>query len=297
MDKIKYTAFALMTVLLCGCDSNDKKDIPSGYFEATEVTVSAAQTGQLLDFSVIEGQKVNAGQQVGLIDTVQLQLQAKQMGISRASIESQKPDAQKQTAALEKQLSEAENNSLKMEDMYNNGAASQKQMNDAKAAVDILRKQISAQKSVINNSTKSLSGQSSTMSVQKAQVIDLLRKCHITSPISGVVLEKYTEAGEMAVIGKPLFRVADTRTMYLRAYITAEEYTKLKLGQRVGVTCDFGEKSRTYSGTVSWISEAAEFSSKTVDTKEGRNEQVYAIKVVVRNDGFIKIGMYGEIQL
>lgn len=297
MKKIMICTAAL-TLLVSSCGSSDKEFDATGIFEATEVTVSAEATGRLMTFDVTEGSRVNADQQVGLIDTVQLQLKAEQVGATRESFANQRPNVQAQVAATRQQLVKAQLERTRTAALLKDGAATRKQMDDADNAVRVLKSQLEAQVSMLNNSTRSLNSQMSGADIQRYQVLDQLKKCHITSPITGMVLEKYAERGEFAVIGKPLFKVADVDQMYLRAYITSAQLAKVKVGQRVKVFSDYGTDTRkSYDGTVTWISSRAEFTPKTILTDDERADLVYAVKIAVKNDGYIKIGMYGELKL
>lgn len=289
---------AALAFLVSSCGSSDKEFDATGIFEATEVTVSAEATGQLMVFDVTEGSRVNADRQVGLIDTVQLQLKAEQVGATRESFANQRPNVQAQIAATRQQLAKAQLEQTRTAALLKDGAATRKQMDDADNAVRVLKSQLEAQISMLNNSTRSLNSQMSGADIQRYQVLDQLKKCHITSPITGTVLEKYAERGEFAVIGKPLFKVADVDQMYLRAYITSAQLAKVKVGQRVKVFSDYGTDTRkSYDGTVTWISSRAEFTPKTILTDDERADLVYAVKIAVKNDGYIKIGMYGEVKL
>ena len=286
---------ATLTLLVSSCGSSDKEFDATGIFEATEVTVSAEATGRLMTFDVTEGSRVNADRQVGLIDTVQLQLKAEQVGATRESFANQRPNVQ---AATRQQLVKAQLERTRTAALLKDGAATRKQMDDADNAVRVLKSQLEAQVSMLNNSARSLNSQMSGADIQRYQVLDQLKKCHITSPITGTVLEKYAERGEFAVIGKPLFKVADVDQMYLRAYITSAQLAKVKVGQRVKVFSDYGTDTRkSYDGTVTWISSRAEFTPKTILTDDERADLVYAVKIAVKNDGYIKIGMYGEVKL
>lgn len=297
MKKIMICTAAL-TLLVSSCGSSDKEFDATGIFEATEVTVSAEATGRLMAFDVTEGSRVNADRQVGLIDTIQLQLKAEQVGATRESFANQRPNVQAQVAATRQQLVKAELEQTRTAALLKDGAATRKQMDDADNAVRVLKSQLEAQVSMLNNSTRSLNSQMSGADIQRYQVLDQLKKCHITSPITGTVLEKYAERGEFAVIGKPLFKVADVDQMYLRAYITSAQLAKVKVGQRVKVFSDYGTDTRkSYDGTVIWISSRAEFTPKTILTDDERADLVYAVKIAVKNDGYIKIGMYGEVKL
>lgn len=298
---MKTKSIILLTVsatILTACSSSKKDYDATGTFEATEVTVSAEQTGRIMNFNITEGQKINQGAQVGLIDTVQLQLKALQMGATRETYENQKPDIQKQIAATRQQLATAEREQRRAANLVKDGAANQKQLDDASSAVLVLKRQLEAQISSLNNSTKSLSSQSSATDIQRAQIIDQLQKCHITTPINGIILDKYVEAGDFASIGKPLFKIADMDNVYLRAYVTSEQLEKVKTGQTVKVFSDYGNnKRKEYSGTVTWISDHSEFTPKTIQTDDERADLVYAVKILVKNDGYIKLGMYGEVKL
>lgn len=294
----KIMILAAVALLMAGCNKEEKDYDATGTFEATEVTVSAEQTGKLLSFVVEEGNEVKANEQVGLIDTVQLWLKARQIGATKLVYASQRPEASTQTAALRQQIAKAQQDVDRYAGLVKEGAANRKLLDDAKSQLQVLRRQLAAQTSSLNTSTKSLSAQMNTTDVQKLQIADQLRKCHILSPISGVVLEKYAEPGEFAVTGKPLFKVADISNMKLRAYITSQQLEKVKIGQKVKVFADYGDgKHKEYNGTVSWISSKSEFTPKTILTDDERADLVYAVKIAVKNDGGIKIGMYGEIKI
>lgn len=286
-----------ISALLVSCSSATVSYDASGVFEATEVTVSAEQTGKLLALNVTEGSKVEAGLEVGLIDTVQLYLKARQIGATKLVYSAQMPETQKQIATLKQQLENAQQEQKRFTVLVNEGAANQKVLDDVNSQVAVLQKQLEALQSTLQNSTKSLAAQMNTADVQQLQVLDQLQKCHISSPISGVVIEKYAQSGEFATTGKPLFKVADISNIYIRAYITADQLTGLKLGQTIKVYADQGKNDRKeYDGTLTWIADKAEFTPKTIQTRDERANLVYAIKVSVKNDGLIKMGMYGELK-
>lgn len=267
-----------------------------GTFEATEIIVSAEQTGKLMYFDAEEGAKVAKGEQVGLIDTVQLQLRAMRLGVTKEVYANQRPDINKQLAVTKQQLEKAELEVKRYSALVRNNAANRKLLDDAESSVRVLRRQLDAQLSQLSNTTGSLNRQMDAAEIERWQVVDQLRKCRITSPIGGTVLEKYAEAGEYAVSGKPLFKIADVNNMTLRAYVAAPQLTSLKIGQQVKVYADLGDDgSHEYKGVVSWISDKAEFTPKTIQTRDERANLVYAVKVKVKNtDGMLKIGMYGE---
>lgn len=298
MSKPYAFVLMLMALGLASCGEQDKEYDATGIFEATEVTVSAEQSGTLLSLDVNEGDQAEAGQQVGLIDTVQLYLKARQIGATKLVYASQRPDMSKQVAATRQQLAKAREECERFDGLVKDGAANRKSLDDARSQVKVLERQLEAQLSSLNTSTKSLNAQMGTTDVEKLQVADQLRKCHIISPITGTVLEKYAEKGEFASIGKPLFKMADTQHMYLRAYLTSAQLKEVKVGQRVKVFADYGNGQRkAYEGQVTWISSESEFTPKTILTDDERADLVYAVKIAVKNDGYVKIGMYGEVKL
>ncbi len=294
-----FLSLTLVAALgLTSCGSEEKEYDATGTFEATEVTVSAEQNGALLSFDINEGDHISEGSQVGLIDTVQLYLKARQIGATKMVYASQRPDMGKQVAATRQQLAKAREEYDRFAGLVKEGAVNRKTMDDARSQVQVLERQLEAQLSSLGTSTNSLNAQMGTADVQKLQVADQLRKCHVLSPISGTVLEKYVEKGEFAAVGKPLFKVADIERMYLRAYITSAQLQQVKIGQQVKVFADYGKgEKKEYQGTVTWISAKSEFTPKTILTDDERADLVYAVKIAVKNDGYIKIGMYGEVKL
>ena len=282
-------------LLLVACGDKDNTFDATGTFEATEVTVSAEQTGKLLRFDVQEGGKVMAGAEVGCIDTVPLYLKARQIGAVRMVYQAQKPNTATQIAALRQQVAKAQQEVDRYTQLVKDGAANRKILDDSRSQLLVLQRQLAAQSATLGTSTRSLTAHMGTADVEKLQVVDQLRKCHIASPISGFVLEKYAEPGEFAVIGKPLFKVADTERLFLRAYITSRQLRQVRLGQRVTVFADYGNEKRSYPGIIAWIASKSEFTPKTILTDDERADLVYAMKVAVKNDGKIKIGMYGEV--
>ena len=285
-----------LLALFSACGNGTPKYDATGTFETTEVLVSAEASGRLLYFDIEEGMLLKAGEEVGVVDTVQLYLKL-QLEASLKSVEEQRPDILKQVAATKEQISAAERERNRVANLLKVGAANQKQLDDAEDQLEVLRKQLVAQNSTLSNSHQSLTWQSSSVGIQVAQVEDQLKKCHITSPITGTVLAKYAEPGELTAMGTPLFKVADTEQMYLRAYITSEQLSQVKLGQKVTVFSDYGiDEHKQYPGVVTWISDTSEFTPKTILTKNERANLVYAVKIAVHNDGLLKIGMYGGVE-
>lgn len=294
MKRIMIMAGAVLVLAACG--SKEKEYDATGTFEATETTVSAEQSGTLLRLEVSEGDERTLGQEVGLIDTTQVWLKILQMEAAKEVYQSQKPDMEKQIAATRQQLAKAQQEQQRYQELVNDGAAPAKTLDDAISQVRVLQKQLDAQISALSTTTKSLDKQVATADAQIKQLYDQLHKCHIMTPTQGTILEKYVEQGEFVTMGKPLFKMADTKQMTLRAYVTTAQLQNLKIGQPAKVFADYGNGQRKeYDGTVTWISSRSEFTPKTILTDDERADQVYALKVTVKNDGYIKIGMYGEV--
>ena len=294
----KITILASVALMLAACGGNKKEYDATGTFEATETTVFAEQSGALLTFSVNEGDNIEANKEVGLIDTTQVWLKIQQLGATKEVYQSQKPDMEAQIAATRQQLAKAQQEEQRFHELVADGAAPSKMLDDASSQVKVLQKQLAAQQSALTTSTGSLDKQMAATDVQVSQLRDQLRKCHIVTPTKGTVLEKYVERGEFVVIGKPLFKMADTEAMYLRAYVTSAQLQNIKIGQQVKVFADYGDgQKKEYDGTISWISSRSEFTPKTILTDDERADLVYAVKVAIKSDGFVKIGMYGEVKL
>lgn len=285
------------TLLLAACNNSEKEYDASGTFEATETLISAEANGRLMAFTVEEGQMLDSGQYVGYIDSTQLFLQKQQLLAQVTATESQKPDISTQLAALKSQLAVAKKDQKRIQNMADQNAATQQALDNANARVETLERQIDAQRSTLEITTSSISSQTDPIQIQIAQIEDKLEKCRLVNPLSGMVLAKYAEPNEIVNTGKPLYRIADLNAIYLKAYITASQLDTLKLNQKVTVLTDDGKKEfKSYDGTLYWISDKAEFTPKTIQTKEERANKVYAVKIRVANDGFLKIGMYGEVR-
>ena len=203
---------------------------------------------------------------------------------------------ERQIAATRQQLAKARQDEQRYRELVADGAAPSKLLDDAANQVKVLQKQLDAQVSTLNTQLSTLNSQLTTADVQIDQLRDQLRKCHILAPTKGTVLEKYVERGEFVAIGKPLFKIADIDEMYLRAYVTSAQLQQIKLGQQVKLFADYGDGQRkAYDGTISWISSRSEFTPKTILTDDERADLVYAVKIAFKNDGYVKIGMYGEV--
>lgn len=297
MKRFKFYFWIPALLLLIACTSKNGETDASGTFEATEVIVSAQATGTLLSFQVTEGQDVKAGDNLGFIDTIQLDLRKKQLMASIQAAQTRKPDVDVQVAALEQQIVTARSEKRRVENLVKANAANQKQLDDLNAQIEVLVKQLKATKTTLESSTSGIDKESSALKIQIEQINDQIRRSYISSPIDGTVLVKYAEAGELAVQGKSLFKVANMKQMLLRVYVTADQLAKLTLGQTVNVNAEMGTTdNKAYKGTVTWISAKSEFTPKTIQTRDERANLVYAVKVAVVNDGILKIGMYGGIQ-
>lgn len=286
------------TLLLAGCGDSRQFDATGTFESANEITVSAEATGKIEWLDLQEGDSLSAGKEIGVIDTMQLYLSKQQLKKNMKSIRYNRPDIGKQIAATKEQIRKQEYEKQRIENLLKGGAATQKQLDDINSAISVLEKQLDAQLSTLNNTTGNIDGQSSAIATQIAQIDDRIAKSIIKSPVSGVVIAKYMDAGEYAMPGKPLFKVADMSNMYLRAYFTSEQLAEIKTGQKVKIYADFGDdKRKEYNGIVIWIASENEFTPKNIQTKESRADLVYAVKIAVINDGLIKIGTYGEVVL
>ena len=293
----KIFALAGVMLMMAACGNKEKEYDATGTFEATETTVYAEQNGALLTFNVNEGEVLEADREVGLIDTTQTWLKIQQLGATKQVYQSQKPDMQRQIAVTRQQLVKARQEEQRYKELVADGAAPSKMLDDARSQVMVLQRQLDAQISSLTTSTRALDKQSAATDVQVNQLRDILRKCHIMTPTKGTVLEKYVERGEFVAAGKPLFKIADTENMFMRAYVTSAQLKDIKLGQKVKVFADYGDgQKKAYDGTISWISSRSEFTPKTILTDDERADLVYAVKIAIQNDGYVKIGMYGQVK-
>ena len=289
-----YCALPLLTA---ACGRSGDFDA-TGTFEATEVVVSAEAAGRILRFDAEEGDVLEAGRQVGAIDTVQLYLQKLQLERQRASVVSNRPDIAKQAASLREQIAKQQTERRRVENLLRDGAATTKQLDDIDAQIKVLNGQLEAQLSTLRNNAASIDENSSSIDLQIARIEDQLAKCRIASPVAGTVLAKYSEAGELASVGRPLMKIADLDRIYLRAYFTSDLVAGIKLGKVVTVRAYLGGDSRIdCPGRIVWIASESEFTPKTIQTRDSRANLVYAAKIAVENDGRLKIGLYGEVRL
>ena len=241
---------------------------------------------------------VDANTIVGTIDSVQLYLQRKQLEAQQSALLASRPDIKKQVSSLKEEIAKQKVELKRIGNMLRDGAATQKQYDDIEAHIRILEGKLDATLSTLTKNASTIDDNSAALEAQISALDDRIEKCKIVSPINGTVLVKYAEAGELATVGKPLMKVADLENIYLRAYFTSNQLAGIKLGDNVTVIADFGEDNRyEYDGKITWISAESEFTPKTIQTKESRSNLVYAVKIAVKNDGRIKIGLSGEVKL
>ena len=269
-----------------------------GTFEADEVIVSSEANGRILSFNVEEGEKVEAGMQIAEIDSVQLDLQRKQLMAQLSAVLGSKPDVKKQVASLREQIAVQKREQRRINNMLKDGAATRKQKDDIDAYIRILERQLSATLSTLDKNTEAINSNATALEAQIAALDDMISKCRVVSPINGTVLVKYAEAGELASMGRPIVKIANLDKIYLRAYFTSDQLSNLKIGDELLVTADFGGDERyDYTGRITWISSESEFTPKTIQTKNSRANLVYAVKIAVKNDGRLKLGFTGEVNL
>lgn len=294
---VRPFAVCMLLVVAVSCRNDSSGNDASGTFEATEVVVSAEASGRIVYMDVQEGEDLKAGQVYGLVDTVQLYLQKKQLEAGVNAALSRRRDAATQTAYIREQIEVNKREADRVRNLIKADAANTKQLDDITSSIKLLETQLAATEADIEQNNTVADAEASSYQAQIAQVDESLRRCRIVSPIDGKVLVKYAEPGELTAAGKPLFKIADLNRMSLRAYVTGSQLTGIKLGQKVRVFADSGvDGVREYEGTVSWISDQSEFTPKTIQTRDERANLVYAIKVSFVNDGYVKIGMYGDIR-
>lgn len=307
-----FLLLVFSAIILGSCKNNDNQFDASGTFEADEVIVSSELPGKIVSFNIEEGATVGKDSIVGIIDAVNIALQKEQVEASIVALNQKTANVGPQVKLLQDQLSvqQSQLNTLlhektRIENLLKADAATGKQLDDMNAQIDVAKKQIAVTQQQINvqrnnTSTQNRSVLSETGPLEKrvAQLKDQEKRAGIVNPVSGTVLTKYAEQGEITVAGKALYKVADLSSLTLRAYITGTQLSQVKLNQPVKVFIDSSAgKYKEYNGTIYWISDKAEFTPKTIQTKEERANLVYAVKIKVKNDGYLKIGMYGEVKL
>ncbi len=290
-------ALAGAALLMVSCSADKGNYDASGVFETTEIVVCAEGQGKIIALDINEGDRVEAGHVIGCIDTVQLHLTKVQLEANMSAVGSGRCNVQRQVASLERQIAKQQSELERFTRLAEAGASGSKNVDDIRAQIDVLQKQLAAHQETLNSGNRAVSAQEAALEAQIAQIDDRIEKCIIKSPVSGTLLAKYAQAGELAAAGRALFKVADVDDIRLRAYITADQLTTLKLGDKVRVYADLGARDRKeYQGRLVWISSQAEFTPKTIQTRNERANLVYAVKIAVPNDGLIKLGMYGEVK-
>ncbi len=296
MKKIIWIVAAI--TLLAACKGKKNKHDATGTFEAVETLISAEANGVVKELVLEEGQALEKGAVLGYIDSTQLYLKKLQLEKQVHALLSKRPDIPAQLAAAKEQLVQTEREYKRIENLNKKDAATGKQLDDARSQVAIAQKQLNALSSGLNIQTTGLNSEVAPLQLQIAQIQDQLEKCRIVNPIKGTVLTKYVEPFEMVNAGKPLYKIAPLESLILRAYITESQFAQAKIGSKVKVFIDAPEgEYKAYEGVIEWLSNKAEFTPKTIQTKDERANLVYAMKVRVQNDGLLKIGMYGELGL
>lgn len=308
--RIFQAIMALLIIVAVSCGRNGQESDASGVFEADEVIVSAEVGGKILEFGIREGDTVSRGRITAVIDATNLSLQKEQVVASIAALKEKTNTVEPQILLLEEQervqrsqLATLQKERMRFEKLVKADAATPKQLDDIIGQIDVLEKQIAVtkqqmavQRNLVGTQNRSVLSESTSLEKRAAQIQDQLNRGMVPSPLNGTVLTTYVHEGELATPGKPLYKIADLSTLTLRAYISGGQLPLIKIGQAVTVRVDAGAKAyKNYTGTISWISDKAEFTPKTIQTKEERANLVYATKILVNNDGFLKIGMYGEV--
>ncbi len=287
------TGLIMATLFLTSCDNDNGKADGYGNFEATEITVSAEATGKLMAFDVEEGDRLTEGQVVGYVDTVQLSLKKAQLLASRQKITASSASVLSQIDVYREQERTLNVERDRILRLLADSAATQKQLDDVEGRLSVLRRQIAS----VRAQNASVLSELESLEAQLAQLDDQIRKSIIANPQTGTVLIKYAEPGEVTSFGKPLYKLGKLDDMILRVYVSEVQLPSVSIGEQVDVRIDDGEGMRTLPGTITWVSSTAEFTPKVIQTKEERVNLVYAVKVHVKNDGALKIGMPGEMWL
>lgn len=290
--KTRLLIYLPFAVILLSCSGNKGKSDAYGTFEATEVTISSEIPGKILQLDIMEGMEIKAGTQTGLIDTLDLHLKKLALLAQQRAIQAKLSGISAQLAVQQQQKENLQIDLARIERLFEDKAATRKQLDDLTGSLRLVDKQMQAtlvqREGVLN--------ESDALAQQVAQLEEGIRKCRIINPVDGTILSKFSEAAEVVTPGKPLYKIADLREMYLRVYVSGNQLPHIKLGQEVEVLIDEDKReNRKLSGTISWISSSAEFTPKIIQTKEERVNLVYAVKVRVKNDGSLKIAMPGEV--
>lgn len=282
----------VLSLLLFSCGNTEEKSDAFGNFEADPVIISSESAGRVIELNIDKGQTIEKGTKAALIDTVQISLKLKQIDAQKAAVVARRQSIQSQVSVFEEQIKNLRTNEERIRRMVKDGAATQKQLDDITGQISVLERQIENTRTQYISVNKELE----VLDAQQDATKDLLNRCVIVAPLTGTILETYVEQGEMASPGKPLFKITDLENLTLKVYVSGAQLPKVKIGQEVDVLIDKSTtENQTLKGKVNWISSEAEFTPKIIQTKEERVKLVYAVKVLVKNDGTLKIGMPGEI--
>lgn len=287
----------LLLLLLCGaCTDKSGEFDACGQVEATEVMVSAESNGRIVRLDLTEGDRLRKGMVVGVIDSVQTFLQKQELLRKKANARTKQVDIRRQLASQYERLNNLRVDYERYRILEAKDAGTRKQVEDLASQIAVAERGIAAQKQTYERNNAGIKEEMDLYDVQIAEKEDLLAKCRIVAPIDGVVLTKFAEAGEMATAGKSLFKMADMNQVYVRAYLTTPQLSEVKLGDSLRVTIDDGtKKQRSYTGKLIWIADEMEFTPKNIQTKDERADLVYAVKIALRNDGYLKLGMYAFV--
>lgn len=292
MKQMKNILLVLLVAMFLGaCDHDNNKADAYGNFETTEVTVASESNGKIEFLNLEEGDEIEKNQFVGLVDTLQLHYTKMQLLANKKTIGSKSKNVLSQKQVLLEQLKTSKIEQGRIHNMFKENSATQRQVDEIDGRVKVIEEQI---KSVLTQNAP-IVNENEAIDVQVEKINDQIQKSKITNPIAGVVLTKYAEPGEITAFGKPLYKIANIDQMTLRVYISETQLAQIKIGQKVTVKIDSEKKSKNYNGTISWISAQAEFTPKVIQTKEERVNLVYAVKLTVKNDGSLKIGMPAEM--
>ncbi len=287
-----------MPLLAAGCGNREIEFDACGQIDATDVTVSAESSGRILSLDIEEGDRLAAGQMLGAIDSAQIWLQKKELQERKEGAKARIVDIESQIAPSMAQLENLRKDHERFAALLSKDAGTRKQLEDNESQIAVLEGQIAAQRQTYGQNNDATMSEIGMYDVQIAQREDQLSKCRIMSPINGTVLTKYAEAGETVVSGKALFKIADMDRLFVRAYFTTAQLASLAVGDKVTVIPDDGTNSpKEYEGTVTWISDEAEFTPKNIQTRDERADMVYAVKVSIENDGNLRLGMYAYVKI
>ncbi|MDO9680712.1 MAG: efflux RND transporter periplasmic adaptor subunit [Bacteroidales bacterium] len=295
--KLKFI-LPMVILLTASCKGDNGDTEASGRFEADEIVISSELSGKIVQMWAHEGSTVKAGESIALIDTVQLYLQKQRLLAAIESIKARKVDVSKQISALNQQIDHLTSERERAQRLLLSNAGNAKTVDDLDSQILTLKKQREAQLSTLEKGNSAADREVESLKIQIAQTEDMLSKSLIKSPSDGNILVKYASKGEISMPGKPLFKMADMESMTLRAYIGANQLSIIKVGDTVEIVTGFDNQTlKSYEGVVEWVSGEAEFTPKSIQTKEERSNLVYAVKIAVKNDGYLKIGMYGDVKL